>query len=324
VPRAKREEAEDIILSPGATRALGAGHRALPEEPDYFRTCFERDLHRIVHTTAFRRLAGKCQVFIAPNDPHLRTRLTHSLEVNQIARGLSNALGLNTSLTEAIALGHDCGHGPGGHAAETALEIYVPGGFDHALWGANVTLAPLNLCQETLDGIRQHSWRLSAPSTPEGEVVSWADRIGYVTHDYNDAVREGIVESADLPRSVRELGGTTQSSQIRAFVRAMVETAERTGKLGMSSDAASALDDFRVFNYEHIYLRPDSMATHANLVATLRALVEYYAAHPWDVPDNQVGYVDVSDSELSVHNAVAYVVGMTDRFALERYTELEL
>ena len=170
-----RESAENDGAPPstGATRARGAGDRARAEEPDALRTCFERDRDRILHANAFRRLAGKTQVFVFPED-HMRTRLTHALEVAQVAVGVARPLGLNVALTEAIALGHDCGHGPGGHASEEALDPYLPGGFDHAPWGADVALAPLNLCAETLDGIRNHSWSRPAPATPEGEVVSWA------------------------------------------------------------------------------------------------------------------------------------------------------
>ena len=152
---------------------------------------------------AFRRLAGKTQVFVFPDD-HQRTRLTHALEVAQVATSVARALGLNVALTEAIALGHDCGHGPGGHASEDALSPYVAGGYDHAVWGADVTLAPLNLCAETLDGIRNHSWSRPAPATPEGEVVSWADRIAYVCHDFEDAVAAGIVGADMLPPIVAD------------------------------------------------------------------------------------------------------------------------
>src|SRR5580704_13380034 len=189
---AEREEQLDATLVAGATRGHGAGHRARPEEPDEFRTCFERDRDRILHSSAFRRLAGKTQVFVFPDD-HMRTRLTHALEVAQVATGVARAVGLNVALTEAIALGHDCGHGPGGHASEEALDPFVVGGFDHAPWGADVSLASLNLCAQTSDGIANHSWSRPAPTTPEGEVVSWADRIAYVCHDWEDAVLTGIV-----------------------------------------------------------------------------------------------------------------------------------
>ena len=148
-------------------------------------------------------------------DDHQRTRLTHALEVAQVATSVARALGLNVALTEAIALGHDCGHGPGGHASEDALSPYVAGGYDHAVWGADVTLAPLNLCAETLDGIRNHSWSRPAPATPEGEVVSWADRIAYVCHDFEDAVAAGIVGADMLPAIVAERCGPSRSRPAR-------------------------------------------------------------------------------------------------------------
>src|SRR4051794_3252522 len=210
VPREQREETEREVLAPSATKVTGAGRRAVEEEPDPWRTCFERDRDRILHSSAFRRLAGKTQVFVFPDD-HQRTRLTHALEVAQVAVSVARALGLNIALTEAMALGHDCGHGPGGHASEDALSPYVPGGYDHAVWGADVTLAGLNLCAETLDGIRNHSWSRPAPATPEGEVVSWADRIAYVCHDFEDAVAAGIVAVDMLPDSVVERCGTARS-----------------------------------------------------------------------------------------------------------------
>ena len=200
--REQREAVEHAQLAPGATRAEGAGRRAAPEEPDPLRTCFERDRDRVLHCSAFRRLAGKTQVFIFPAD-HQRTRLTHALEVAQVAVAISRAARLNVALAEAIALGHDCGHGPGGHASEDALSPYVEEGYDHAVWGADVVLAPLNLCVETLDGVRNHSWSRPAPSTAEGEVVSWADRIAYVCHDFEDAVDAGVVRPEDLRRTLR-------------------------------------------------------------------------------------------------------------------------
>ena len=189
---------------PGATAASGRRPPARsPRPPIRRRTCFERDRDRILHATAFRRLAGKTQVFVFPAD-HQRTRLTHALEVAQVAGALARALRLNVALTEAIALGHDCGHGPGGHASEEALAPYLPGGFDHAEWGADVALAPLNLCAETLDGVRNHSWSRPSPATPEGEVVAWADRIAYVCHDFEDAVSAGVVAADDLPDTVAD------------------------------------------------------------------------------------------------------------------------
>ncbi|MGH3372014.1 MAG: HD domain-containing protein, partial [Nocardioidaceae bacterium] len=157
VGRQAREETEHLVLAPGATRAVGAGTRARPEAPDPFRTCFERDLDRIHHSRPFRRLAGKCQVFIAPEDDHLRTRLTHAIEVAQVAVGIARPAGLNVALTAAAATAHDCGHGPAGHASEEAFSPFLAGGYHHAVYGADVVLAPLNLCAETLDAVRNHS-----------------------------------------------------------------------------------------------------------------------------------------------------------------------
>jgi dGTPase len=311
LPRHAREEREAGSLTTLATHAIAAGDRAIDEPPDEWRTCFERDRDRILHAAAFRRLAGKTQVFVFPHD-HQRTRLTHALEVAQVATSVSRALGLNVALTEAIALGHDCGHGPGGHASEDALSPYVPGGYDHAVWGADVTLVPLNLCAETLDGIRNHSWSRPAPSTPEGEVVSWADRIAYVCHDFEDAVAAGVVAADALPAVVRHRCGDRRSRQLGSFIAAMIDAAHNTGRIGMTSASAEALAEFRRFNYERVYLRPASQAQAAAVIDLLRALVEHYAARPRLVPD--APEIDAG-SQQALHAAVTYVGGMTDRFA---------
>jgi len=315
--REAREAIEEASLRPGATRSLGAGNRMVEEAPDRTRTCFERDRDRILHATAFRRLAGKTQVFVFPDD-HQRTRLTHALEVAQVARSVSWALGLNVPLTEAIALGHDCGHGPGGHASEDALAPYVEGGFDHAVWGADVTLRPLNLCSETLDGIRNHSWSRPAPITPEAEVVSWADRIAYVCHDFEDAVTAGVVRAEELPEAVRDFCGTTRRMQLAGFIGAMITATERTGRIGMTTEGAGALAAFRRFNYEQIYLRPASREQADRVVSVLRALVEHLSADPARLPDRLL----TDDSEAGVrHAAVAWVAGMTDRYAINAARE---
>src|SRR5271170_4251380 len=243
-PLRQREEQLETLLVPGATRSEGAGHRAIEEAPDEFRTCFERDRDRILHSSAFRRLAGKTQVFVFPDD-HMRTRLTHALEVAQVATGVARAVGLNVALTEAIALGHDCGHGPGGHASEEALDPFVIGGFDHATWGADVSLVPLNLCIETLDGIRNHSWSRPAPLTPEGEVVSWADRIAYVCHDWEDACSAGIVTPSMLPDIVRRRCGESRSKQLRSFIGGVTSATLSSGRVAMDEDLADALAAFR-------------------------------------------------------------------------------
>src|SRR6202789_3163736 len=283
-PLAAREAQLDVLMAPGATRSIGGGSREREEEPDEFRTCFERDRDRILHSSAFRRLAGKTQVFIFPDD-HMRTRLTHALEVAQVATGIARPLGLNVALTEAIALGHDCGHGPGGHASEEALDPFVEGGFDHAVWGADVSLRQLNLCGETLDGIRNHSWARPAPATPEGEVVSWADRIAYVCHDFEDAVSAGILSGDQFPQILRERCGERRGQQLGTFINAMIRTIRSTGIIGMDASHAEALAAFRTFNYETIYLRSASRQQASAVVAMLRALVECFAIHPTLIPD---------------------------------------
>ena len=312
--REEREAQERATLARGATLSSGAGSRAHPEDADPLRTCFERDRDRILHSTSFRRLAGKTQVFIFPAD-HQRTRLTHALEVAQVATAIARACRLNVALVEAIALGHDCGHGPGGHASEEALDPYVEGGFDHATWGADVSLVSLNLCAETLDGIRNHSWSRPAPSTPEGEVVSWADRIAYVCHDFEDAVSAGIVGPDELPAIVRERCGERRSQQLGTFINAMIRTIRSTGVIGMDARHSAALSAFRSFNYETIYLRGASRQQASAVVGMLRALVEYFAVHPELVGDVTSREALDSSSSTDLRRAVAYVAGMTDRFA---------
>ena len=310
--RLAREDAE-ARLSPEATRSHGAGDRPREEEADDERTCFERDRDRILHSAPFRRLAGKTQVFVFPND-HQRTRLTHALEVAQVATSIARSLRLNVALTEAIALGHDCGHGPAGHASEDALAPYLPDGFDHATWGADVVLAPLNLCRETTDGIRNHSWSRPAPMTPEGEVVSWADRIAYVCHDFEDAMSAGVVAPADLPELVATCCGRTRGAQLDAFIRGVVDSTVATGRLSMGEELAAALAAFRACNYQRIYLRPASVDQAMAVQRLLGALVEHITACPQVLPTGQ--HLTAASAEAT-RAAVTYVAGMTDRYAIE-------
>jgi dGTPase len=317
--REEREAALDLTLAPGATRPVGAGNRARGEEPDEFRLCFERDLDRVKHSRPWRRLAGKCQVFIAPEDDHLRTRITHAVEVAQIATGIARACGLCVPLTEAIALAHDCGHGPAGPASEDAFTPYVPGGYDHAVYGADVTLAELNLCLETLDGVRNHSWRRPAPSTPEGEVVAWADRIAYVCHDFEDAVRAGILTPDDLPSEVADVVGRRAPQQIGAFLHAVLDAVDTTGNVGMTEPVASSLAAFRAFNFDRIYLRPAARRQADKVIALLRGLVDVFV----DTPARMPGAPDLAPgSPDAAAAAVRYVSGMTDRYALGLGVEL--
>ena len=309
--REAREAYEAATLRPGATLAKGAGDRAIEEAPDTERTCFERDRDRIVHSTAFRRLAGKTQVVVFPTD-HQRTRVTHALEVAQVARSIAAGVGANVTLADAIALGHDCGHGPGGHASEEAFDAFLPEGFDHGPWGADVSLAGLNLCSQTLDGIRNHSWSRPAPSTIEGEIVSWADRIAYCAHDLEDAIAARVLTAADVPESVRQICGVTRSEQLRTFIRAVVETTVSTGLVGMDATTAGGLAELRRFNYERIYTRPESLAQARAVVEVLHALVSFYLDNPSAMP---AWFVTPDDP---VRGVVTYVGGMTDRFAFDQ------
>ena len=313
VRREEREAQDHEFLASGATRASGAGTRAIEEDPDEFRTCFERDRDRILHSPAFRRLSGKTQVFVFPDD-HQRTRLTHALEVAQVATAISRGLGLNVSLTEAIALGHDCGHGPGGHASEDAFDTFIPGGYHHAVWGADVVLEPFNLCVETLDGIRNHSWSRPTPMTPEGVVVSWADRCAYSAHDLEDAVSTGIVNLTDIPIEVTEVLGATRRQQLHSLIGAVIRTAAETGIIGMETTSASALTALRSFNYERIYNRPESIQQGQAVIDVLTALVEHFIATPQSLPTDKDGD--------PVTAAVTYVAGMTDRFAFDTASRL--
>lgn len=318
--RFERETMLDENMAPLATRSVGPGNREVAEEADPFRTCFERDRDRILHASSFRRLAGKTQVFVFPDD-HQRTRLTHALEVAQVAVSVARVLKLNVALTEAIALGHDCGHGPGGHASEDALSPYIDGGYDHAVWGADVVLRPLNLCSETLDGIRNHSWSRPAPATPEAEIVSWADRIAYVCHDFEDAVDAGVVTPHELPALVRQRCGTTRREQLSAFITGMIQATAHTGRIGMVPDTAEALALFRQFNYETIYHRPASRAQAQSVIDLLRSLADLYIAHPQHLPAWHASPFDPQSQE-AVNESVTYVGGMTDRFACRQALEL--
>lgn len=310
IGREQREEYEQLMLRSGASRAVGAGQRLRQEEPDVERTCFERDRDRIVHSAAFRRLAGKTQVVVHPSD-HQRTRLTHALEVAQVATSIARGVGANVTLVDAMALGHDCGHGPGGHASEDAFDGFLPGGYHHGPWGADVVLAGLNLCAQTLDGIRNHSWSRPAPSTIEGEIVSWSDRIAYCAHDLEDAVHAGIVTLDEVPAEVAQIVGSGRREQLGAFIGAVVNTTCSTGEVGMDPSSAAALAALRRFNYERIYTREESVAQSSAVVEVLRALVEYFTEKPATMPED---FISEHDPVLA---AVAYVGGMTDQFAFD-------
>jgi dGTPase len=250
---------------------------------------------------------------VFPSD-HQRTRLTHALEVAQVATSIARGVGVNVTLADAIALGHDCGHGPGGHASEDAFDIFIPEGYDHGPWGADVVLQGLNLCTETLDGIRNHSWSRPAPLTVEGNIVSWADRIAYCAHDLEDAIHAGIVAPDDLPAEIAAVCGRTRREQLNTFVQAVVRTVENHGEVGMPPDEAAALAALRAFNYERIYVRPASLGQSRAVVELLRALVEHYNSRPDLMPD---GREISAQSDAAIRAAVTYVAGMTDRYAFD-------
>jgi dGTPase len=314
VDRETLEAHEHATLAPGATKASGAGDRAVPEPPDPHRTCFQRDRDRIVHAAAFRRLAGKTQVYVRPDD-HQRTRLTHALEVAQVAVGIARPLGLNVDLTEAVALGHDCGHGPFGHASEDAFDPYLPGGFVHSTWGADTTLAPLNLTAQVLDGIRNHSWSRPSPATLEGLVVSIADRIAYTGHDFEDAVTAGIVTTDDLPDELAALSGGKRANHLRFFINDVIATSRAAGSVCMSPQAGDALAAWRAFNYERIYTRPASLVQTDRAVRVLRTVVDHYLDRPHLIPDLPADVT--SGSPDAAWHAVTWVAGMTDRYAYQ-------
>jgi dGTPase len=292
----------------------------VPEAPDPYRTCFERDRDRILHAPAFRRLAGKTQVFIFPAD-HQRTRLTHAHEVAQVASAIAGAVGLNRPLTEAIALGHDCGHGPGGHASEGALSPYLADGFDHGPWGADVVLAPLNLCSETLDGIRNHSWSRPTPATPEAVVVRWADRIAYCFHDLEDAIAAGVVVPGSVPHDVIDVLGAERSTQLRTLIEGAIGAILETGHIVLPAAHAEALAALRRFNHDLVYLRPESLEQAAAVTRVLQALVEAVACDPSLLPAERRGDLTPS-SGGALRAAVEWVAGMTDRFACEQAVTL--
>ena len=313
--RAARERAEEQ-LAPAAVRSTASRGRVLPEPEDALRTAFERDRDRILHAKAFRRLKHKTQVFLNPDGDHFVTRLTHTLQVNQVARALARALGLNESLTEAIALGHDLGHSPFGHIGEVAFDPYVPGGWHHAAQGVRIAevLEQLNLTWEVRDGIRAHSWKISPPpATREGECVRYADRIAYLSHDAQDAVRAGVLKPADLPARARTVFGEPGSAMVGAMIGAVIEgsLAAGSGSVVMAADALEAMHELRAFMFERVYESPTAAGQKDVAIAVIRRLAEHHLAHPELIP---ASYRDADADPVT--QVVDYVSGMTDRFAL--------
>ncbi|HZP89438.1 MAG TPA: deoxyguanosinetriphosphate triphosphohydrolase [Actinomycetota bacterium] len=324
-PRERTEQIERETLSPHATLASGSKGREREEDPDPLRTSFQRDRDRIVHAKAFRRLKHKTQVFLAPEGDHYRVRLTHTLEVSQIARTVARALRLNEDLTEAIALGHDLGHTPFGHLGEQALTPFLGRPFRHNEQSLRVVDylenegRGLNLSWEVRDGIVNHTWSMPSPSTPEAQVVRFADRIAYVNHDVDDAVRAGVLTPEELPGEALEVLGWTHGERINTLVTDLVEQTGDGPEIRLSDRVFRALDVLRDFMFEHVYLRDEARAEQEKAIALVRSLFAHYLDHPEEVPEEY----HRAPGELPTRVA-DYIAGMTDRYALRTYERLFL
>lgn len=332
--RARLERIEDEVLAPGATRSRGA-KREREEASSPMRTEFQRDRDRIIHTKSFRRLMHKTQVFIGPKGDHYRTRLTHTLEVTQIARTIGRALGLNEDLIEAMGMGHDLGHTPFGHAGERALAEVIPG-FRHNEQSLRIVDKlendgkGLNLTQPVRDGILRHSkGRASlleshtyAPTSLEGHVLKIADGVAYMNHDLDDAIRAGIINQSDVPdRVIKELGAR-HSERIDTLVADIIEQSDATttdGPVTMSSGTRAAADVLRDFLYERVYDPINAKAETHHAQDIVRTHFHYFLEHPDEMPDQ---YVVAGDNEPIERRVADFVASMTDRFAAELYERL--
>jgi dGTPase len=318
--RIRTEEIERETLSPRAQLAAASKGREVPEEEAAMRTAYQRDRDRIIHTKSFRRLAHKTQVFIAPEGDHYRVRLTHTLEVNQVARGIARALRLNEDLVEAICLGHDLGHTPFGHLGEEAVAAFLPG-FRHNLQSVRVVdvLEPLNVTWEVRDGIANHTWSMPLPTTLEGQVARYADRIAYLNHDIDDGIRAGILSENELPEETRVLG-RDHSARIERMVTDLVHASEDSPEISMSPDLFAAMGTTRDFLFARLYTGRLSKATVDGVREMLAALLDHYSKHP--IPEGDgADEADEPGGGRRVR-AVDYVAGMTDRFAIRAYKTL--
>lgn len=317
--RQQREHDEEQRLAPAATRAANTRGRDRVEEPHPYRTAFERDRDRIIHSLAFRRLKHKTQVFLNPDGDHYVTRLTHTLNVAQVGRAIAETLGLNTDLTEAICLGHDIGHAPFGHTGEDALTPYVAGGWQHAIHGVRVVsvLEPLNLTVEVRDGIRQSSWKNDPPPfTTEGWVCRYADRIAYLAHDIMDALRADVLTETAIPAEYRKQFGAPGPTWIDTMVRGVVSASHDQGTVTMDADMLAAMNGLREWMFTHVYLRDEAQQQSMRAIRLIRDLVEWFAEHPTDVP----AHYQMPDTDALGH-AVDYVAGMTDQYALAAHDQ---
>jgi dGTPase len=322
--RERIERFEQERLSPLAARSYPA-RRARPEADSAHRTPFQRDRDRIVHSKAFRRLKHKTQVFISPEGDHYRTRLTHTLETCGIARNVARALGLNEDLTEAIALGHDLGHPPFGHVGEEVLDECVRERYGQSFRHNHHSLRVverlerdgegLNLTQQVREGILRHPGSEEPPTTLEGRIIRVADRIAYLNHDLDDAIRAGVLAPEELPRDEIEFLGRTGSERIETLVGDLLERSEGAGDIVQGEEVGEAMLRLRDFMFERVYLGPAALREKPRVERMLRALFAHYADHP---PPPIVADADERD------RVVDYLAGMTDRFAVRTFTELSL
>jgi dGTPase len=326
-------EQEERLLSRLAARSYPA-RRLRAEEDCGLRTPFQRDRDRIVHSKAFRRLTHKTQVFVAPRGDHYRTRLTHTLEVTTISRTVARALRLNEDLVEAIGLGHDLGHPPFGHIGEEVLDRCLKRRFgrdfrhyEHSLRVVDRLEregAGLNLTTQVRDGIARHSSRAPQPSTLEGRIVRVIDRVAYINHDIDDAVRAGLLREGDLPAEPIAVLGASGSARIDALVHDMVEHSGRAGEIVQGPQAGPAMATLRDFMFERIYLGPAVRAEHARIARVLRRLFEHYVENPDQLPGGG-GREAGAEAEAELAQRVTdYLAGMTDRYCIRLYTELDV
>ncbi|MCL0080630.1 deoxyguanosinetriphosphate triphosphohydrolase [Peptococcaceae bacterium] len=320
------EEMEECYLSPFATLSIASRGRVKPESLCPVRTVFQRDRDRIIHSKSFRRLKHKTQVFIIPEGDHYRTRLTHTLEVAQIARTISRALRLNEDLTEAIALGHDLGHTPFGHAGEMALNEIYSAGFKHNEQSLRVVdqlerTVGLNLTWEVRDGILNHTGA-QVPATMEGQVVKLADRIAYINHDIDDGVRGGILTLQQLPQHCLAVLGDKHSQRINNMVLDIIKNSTGIDKITMSAQIKQAMDDLRQFMFEHVYIGSKAKKEEAKAQLVVRQLYQYFLAHP---PLHLPPEFNQKEKLAQLERAVVdYIAGMTDRYAIRAYQSLFL
>ena len=311
------EEWEERSLSPYATLSKNTKGREYPMEPCPIRTEFVRDRDRIIHCKSFRRLKHKTQVFLSPVGDHYRTRLTHTLEVNQIARTIARALRLNEDLTEAIALGHDLGHTPFGHAGERMLDKLVPGGFEHNLQSLRVVEKlengkGLNLTFEVRDGIVNHK-KSGKPATLEGMVVSISDRIAYINHDIDDALRGGILKADALPKSSVELLGATHGKRIDTMITDVIRESYGKKTVRMSDAVGKEFDNLRTFMFEHVYFDKHAKGEEGKAMQVIERLFGYYLSHMEELPEEFTCHIEADGAERV---AADYIACMTDRYAI--------